>query len=97
MSDHHTLPHLHAIMENTDTNDFHLNSTSRWYVPEKGDEIFKEMLYVFGITDDILVVLYDDKCMEHVITLMGALQICRQVNLTPNKHNCYFRYSSIPF
>ena len=60
-------------------------------------EIFKDLPYVFGIMDDILVVGYDDDRKDHEKPLWQVLEICRNVNLKVNKDKCYFRCTSVPF
>ena len=50
---------------------------------------------VFGITDDILVVGYEDDGRGHDDTMQKVLQRCRKVNL--NKDKCHFRHTSVPF
>ena len=72
------------------------SSSCRRYVPPKIDEIFKDLLNVFGIEDDILVVVYNSNGKEHDDTLGEVLQICKQVNLTLKKDKCYFKYTSVP-
>ena len=63
----------------------------------KGDKIFKELLIVFGIADDILVVRYENDGKDHDDILWRVLQICKQVNLKLNKDKCHFRCTSVPF
>ena len=45
----------------------------RSYVPEKIDELFKELPNVFGIADDILVVGYGNDVTNHNVTLHRIL------------------------
>ena len=63
----------------------------------KIDKIFIELLNVFNIADDILVVLYEADGKDQDETLRRVLQICRQVNLKLNKDKCHFRCTSVPF
>ena len=64
----------------------------------KIDEICNDMLNVFGITDDILVVGYgDDDGRDHNKTVWKVLQRCSEVNLKLNKDKEHFRCISIPF
>ena len=44
----------------------------------KIDETFKELSNIFGITDDILVVGYEDDGKDHDQTLQRVLQICNR-------------------
>ena len=61
------------------------------------DEIFNDMQNVFGITDDILGVGYEDDDRDHNKTVQKVLQRCREVSLKLNKDKCHFRCMSIPF
>ena len=63
----------------------------------KTDEIFKELLNVLGIADDISVVGYAADGKDHDKTLQKVLQICSQDNLKLNKDKCHFRCMSVPF
>ena len=63
----------------------------------KIDEIFNDMSNVFGITDDVLVVGYEDDGKDPDETMQKVLQRCREVNLKLNKDKCHFRCTSIPF
>ena len=70
MKDHHTSQHLHANLADTDTRDCHLEqSHMEDMFQRKIDEIFKDLLNVFGIADDILVVGYDADGKDHDDTL----------------------------
>ena len=51
----------------------------------KTDKIFKNLPNVFGIADDILVVVYDIDGKDHDETLQPVLQLFKQVNLKFNK------------
>ena len=62
---------------------------------QKINEIFKNLLNVFGIADDILVVGYDSDVKDHDEILCQVLQVCRHVHLKPNKDKCHFRYYSL--
>ena len=63
----------------------------------KIDEMFNDMLNVFGIADDILVIGYDKNGADHNKAVYSVLRQCQRVNLKLNKEKCYFRYTSIPF
>ena len=63
----------------------------------KIDEIFNDMPNVFGITDDILVIGYDEDGADHDAAVNKVLRWCREVNLKLNKDKCHFRCTSIPF
>ena len=63
----------------------------------KIDEIFSDMPNIFGITDDILVIGYDDNGADHDAAVHRVLQRCEEVNLKLNKEKCHFRCTSIPF
>ena len=52
-------------------------------------EIFKDLLNVFGIADDILGVGYGSDDKDHDKMISKVLQIYRQVNLKLNKDNCF--------
>ena len=60
----------------------------------KIDEIFNDMLNVFGIADDILVIEYDKDGTDRDEAVYKVLK-CQDVNLKLNKEKCHFR--SIPF
>ena len=60
-------------------------------------KIYKDLLNVFGIGDDIYFLQYDIDGKYHDITLQKVLQICRQVNLKLNKDKCHFIFRSVPF
>ena len=51
----------------------------------KIDEVFNDMPNIFGITDDILVVGYEDDCRDHDKTFQRLVQQCTQVYLKLNK------------
>ena len=57
----------------------------------KIDEIFKYLLNVLTIADDILIVKYDVDGKDHNNKLLRVPQICRQINLKLNKDKCHFR------
>ena len=63
----------------------------------KNNEIFKNLLYLFGVSDDILVVGYDTDGKDQAELLQCVLQISRQVNLKLNKDKCCFRCTSVIF
>ena len=63
----------------------------------KIDGICNDMLNVFGIVDDILVVGYEDNGRDHDETVWKVLQRCRDINLKLNKDKCHGRCKSIPF
>ena len=73
-------------------------------VPPAGDmfqwetvELFKELLNVFCIVDDILIVGYDADGRDNDNTLKSVMQICQQENLKLTNNKCYFRLNRIPF
>ena len=63
----------------------------------KIDEIFSNVLNVFGIVDDILVIGYDADGADHDEAAHRVLRQCKEVNLKLNKDKCHFRCTSIPF
>ena len=63
----------------------------------KIDEIFNDMLNVFGIAHDILVIGYDEDWTDHDEAVYNVLRHCKEVNLKLNKDKCHFRCTSIPF
>ena len=63
----------------------------------KIDEIFNDMLNVFGIADDILVIGCDKDGADHDEAVYNVLRECQDVNLKLNKEKCHFRWTSIPF
>ena len=63
----------------------------------KIDEIFNDIPNVFGITDDILAVGYEDDGRDHYETVQKALQRCRKANLKLKKDKCHFRCTSVTF
>ena len=63
----------------------------------KIDGIFNDMPNVFSITDDNLVVGYEDDGRDHDETVQTVLQRCRKVNLKLNKDKCHFRCTSVLF
>ena len=63
----------------------------------KIDEIFNDMPNVFGITDDILVIGYDDDGKDQDEAVYNVLRWCKEVNLKLSKDKCHFRCTSIPF
>ena len=52
---------------------------------------------IFGITDDILVIGYDEDGTDHDEAVYGMLRGCQEVNLKLNKDKCHFRCTSILF
>ena len=60
-------------------------------------EIFNDIPNVFGITDDILAVGYEDNGKVYDETVQKVLQRCKEVNLKLNKDICHFRLTSVPF
>ena len=60
-------------------------------------EIFKELLNVLDIADDILIALYDSNAADHERTLCRVFKICRKENLKLNKDKSHFRCKSVPF
>ena len=60
-------------------------------------KIFKDLLNVFCITDDILVVRYEADGKDHGKTLQKVLKTCKQVNLKLGKDKCHFKCTSVPF
>ena len=63
----------------------------------KIDKIFNDMINIFGIVDDILVIRYDEDGADHDAGVHKVLRWCREVNLKLNKDKCHFRCTSIPF
>ena len=63
----------------------------------KIDGIFSDMLNIFGITGDILVIGYDENGADHEAVVHKVLRRCKEVNLKLNKEKCHFRCTSIPF
>ena len=63
----------------------------------KIDEIFSDMPNIFGISDDILVIGYDEDGADHDATIYKVLWWCEEVNLKLHKEKCHFRCMSIPF
>ena len=63
----------------------------------KIDEIFRDMPNVFGITNDILVVGYEDNGRDHDETVCKVLQRCSEGNLKLNKDKSHFRWTSVLF
>ena len=63
----------------------------------KIDEFFNDMPNVFGITDDNLVIGYDENRADHDKAVFNMLRQCQEVNLKLNKDKCHFRCTSIPF
>ena len=51
----------------------------------KIDEIFNDMPNVFGITDNILVIGYDEDRAHHDEVVYNVLRQCQEVNLKLNK------------
>ena len=52
---------------------------------------------ILSITDDILVVGYEDGGRDHDDTVQKVLQRCQKVNIKLNKDKCHFRCTSVPF
>ena len=52
---------------------------------------------MFGITDDNLIVGYNELSRKHHKTVDKVLQICRKANLKLSKEKCHFRCSRIHF
>ena len=50
----------------------------------KIDKIFSDMLNIFGIMDDILVIGYDENGADHDAAVHKMLQRCEEVNLKLN-------------
>ena len=97
MRDHHTSQHSHVSLAGTDTKDCHLEQQPEAICfSTKIDVIFKNLLNVFGIADDILVVGYDIDGKDHNKTMQQVLQVCKQVNLKLNKAKCHFRCTLVP-
>ena len=63
----------------------------------KIDEIFSNMPNVLDITDDILVIGYEEDGVAHDAAVCKVLQHCEEVNLKLNKEKCHFRCMYIPF
>ena len=63
----------------------------------KIDEIFNDMLNVFDIADDILIIGYEDNGANHDEAVYNVLRQCQEVNLKLNKDKCHFRCTSKPF
>ena len=63
----------------------------------KINEIFNDMLNVFGIADDILVIVHDEDGTDHDKAVNNMLKCCKKVNLKLNEDKCHFRCMSIPF
>ena len=63
----------------------------------KIDKIFSDMPNVFCITDDILVIGYDENGADHDAVVHNVLWRCKEVNSKLNKEKCHFRCTSIPF
>ena len=51
------------------------------------DEIFSDMTNMFGITDDILVIGYDENGAGYDAAVDKVLWRCKEVNLKLNKEN----------
>ena len=69
------------------------SSASGQHVPVQNSD----MTNVFGITDDILVIGYDEDGADHDAAVHKVLQCCKEVNLKLNKEKLHFRCTSIPF
>ena len=63
----------------------------------KIDETFNDILNVFCIADDILIIGYDKDGTDHNETVNKVLKCCQDVNLKLNKEKCHFRCMAIPF
>ena len=66
-------------------------------IQDKIDEIFSDMPNVFCITDDILVMGYDEDRADHDAAVHKVLRWCKEVNLKLNKDKCHFWCTSITF
>ena len=60
------------------------------------DEVFSDMPNLFGIVNDILVVVYSNNGTDHEAVVHKILQRCEEVNLKLNKEKYHFRCTSIP-
>ena len=63
----------------------------------KIDDIFSDMPNVFGIMDDVLVIVYNEDGADHNAKVHKVLRWCKEVNLKLNKDKCHFRCMSIPY
>ena len=63
----------------------------------KIDKIFNDMPNVFGIADNILVIVDEKDGADHDEAVYNVLRQYQDVNLKLNKNKCYFRCTSIPF
>ena len=63
----------------------------------KINEIFNDILNVFGIADDILMIVYDKDRTDHDEAVYSVLEQCQDINLNLNKDKCHFRCTSILF
>ena len=63
----------------------------------KIDKIFNDMLNVFGIADNILVISYDKDGADHDEAVYDVLRQCQDVKLKLNKDKCHYRCTLIPF
>ena len=61
----------------------------------KINEIFKDLLNVFSIIHDILIVGYDTNGRDHDRTVKQEMQICYKENIRLNKNKSYFRCMKI--
>ena len=51
---------------------------------------------MFGITDDILGMGYNENGADYDAAVHKVLRLCMEVNLKLNKDKCHFRCTSIP-
>ena len=63
----------------------------------KIDKICNDMLTLFGIADDVLVIGYDKAGTDCDKAVYNVLRQCQDVNLKLNKDKCHFRCTLIPF
>ena len=64
-----------------------LEPPCRKYVPEQKGKMFKELLNVVGIADNIFTVGPNEIGADHNKTVCKILQICRKEILKPKKIN----------
>ena len=64
---------------------------------QRNNEIFKELANVFGIADDILVVVYDRHGTDYDETLRRVLKIYRKENFKLNIDKCCYGYKVLLF
>ena len=73
------------------------NDTSRWHIPVKIDEIFKDLPNVFGTVESILIVGYHADGRDYNRALKQVMQICHKENLKLSKSKCHYRCTGVPF